>query len=433
VRGVSSGGRRSVACLLAPLIAMGIAACSPTASPNLTFAPASPATSFGPSPSATLPPPLPLATLPGPTDPPFVAADVAVSLESFAKVDGGALDLAVPADGSNRLIVATQQGRIWSVANGAAGKTPLLDVSKRITSGGERGLLGIALHPGFPSDSRIFVDYTDLDGNSVVSSFDLLTDGSGRFDPSSESIFLQVDQPFPNHNGGGIAFGPDGFLYIALGDGGSGGDPMGNGQRLDTLLAKILRIDVDHPGFGPAYTSPGDNPFVGRAGAKAEIWLYGLRNPFRFSFDRSNGDLWIGDVGQNKWEEVDVVRAGLGGGQDFGWNVMEGAHCYQPADNCDRKGLSLPVAEYGHDQGCAIIGGFVYRGSAYPILRGGYLFSDSCSGTIWAIPAATNGPVTPVAVGEATGSPAGFGQDPAGELYLANLDGTVSRIVATSR
>ena len=426
---------RPFASVAGALLATVVAGCS-TAGPTLTPAPvATPpraeATTLATGAAPTLAP------LPSPTNGPLVAANVAVGLEPYASVSGSALDIVAPDDGTGHLLVATQEGRLWAVRGDLASPALLLDVSKRISSGGERGLLGIALHPGFPTDPRIFVDYTDLEGDTVVSSFGLAGDGSSRFDPASERIVLQVAQPFENHNGGGIAFGPDGELYIALGDGGSGGDPMGNGQGLETPLAKILRIDVDHPSGGKAYAIPTDNPFASRSGARGEIWLYGLRNPWRFSFDRTTGDLWIGDVGQERWEEIDVARAGDGGGQDFGWNVTEGAHCFEPADGCDQAGLSLPVSEYGHDQGCAVIGGFVYRGSAYPLLSGAYLFSDSCSGTIWAIPATANpngvgSLVAPVAVGQAHGSPAGFGQDIAGELYLANLDGTISHIVATS-
>jgi glucose/arabinose dehydrogenase len=383
--------------------------------------------------------PLPTATAaaagtPPASDTPFVAANVQVGLAAYAQVDGGALAIAAPDDGSGRLFVATQQGQVWSISGGASQDlTAMLDISDRITSGGERGLLGLALHPGFPTDPRAFVDYTDLNGDTVVSSFTLTSSNPNRFDPASEQVILQVDQPFSNHNGGGVVFGPDGFLYVALGDGGGGGDPNGNGQNLGTLLAKMLRIDVDHPAAERAYGIPADNPFVGRDGARPEIWLYGLRNPFRMSFDRDLGDLWIGDVGQGRWEEVDVVRAGDGGGQDFGWNITEGNHCYKPAENCDTEGLTRPVSEYAHDQGCAIIGGYVYRGSEFPELRGGYLFSDSCSGTIWAIPATTERLVQPVPVGETGGSPAGFGEDPDGELYLANLDGGILRITASSR
>jgi glucose/arabinose dehydrogenase len=420
--------------MLAGAIALAavIAGCVPTS--NLTPVPSSPTPSF-PSSSVGGPSASPAATAAAtPPEGPFIAANVAVNVTQFAKVNGAALAIAAPEDGTGRLFVATQQGQIWSVgSDGKAAATPMLEIASQITSGGERGLLGIALHPGFPKDPRVFVDYTDLDGNTVVSSFSLTPGKTDRFAPGSEQVILQVEQPFPNHNGGGVVFGPDGNLYIALGDGGSGGDPNGNGQNLDVLLAKMLRIDVDHPSGGKAYGIPADNPFRDRSGARPEIWLYGLRNPFRMSFDRSTGDLWIGDVGQGKWEEIDVVRAGSGGGQNFGWNVTEGNHCYKPADNCKTTGITPPVSEYGHDEGCAVIGGNVYRGAGYPILRGAYLFTDSCSGTIWAIPATTTSIVQAVAVGEISGSPAGFGEDPAGELYVASLSGVIWKVAASSR
>ena len=240
------------------------------------------------------------------------------------------VDVANAGDGSGRLFVVEQGGKIRIVRDGALVERPFLDIGGRITSGGERGLLGLAFHPDYPTDPRFFVDYTDRDGNTVVSSFRVSATDPDVADPGSESILLHVDQPFANHNGGGLGFGPDGDLYIALGDGGSEGDPQGNGQRLDTLLAKILRIDVDGgAAAGAPYGIPADNPFVGTAGAKPEIWLYGLRNPWRFRFDRQTGDLWIGDVGQDAWEEIDVARAGVGG-LDFGWNRTEGFHCYDP-------------------------------------------------------------------------------------------------------
>jgi len=413
-----------------------LSACTTTsASPTLGLLPtATPTISLAGSPPSSATASASAASTIAPSAGPFVAANVQIVPEVLAKVDGSALAIAAPDDGSGRLFVATQEGRIWSVGPGPARDLALmLDISKRLSTGGERGLLGLGLHPGFPTDPRAYVDYTDPDGNTVVAAFSLDTADPSRFDPASEHVLLRQQQPFPNHNGGGVAFGPDGDLYIGLGDGGSGGDPNGNGQNLGTFLAKLLRIDVDHPYRGQAYAVPSDNPFVSRTGAKPEIWLYGVRNPFRFSFDRATGDLWIGDVGQDKWEEVDVVRRSEPGGDDLGWNVMEGNHCYKPADSCDTTGLTRPVSEYGHDQGCAVIGGNVYRGSAYPALVGGYLFTDSCSGTVWAIPASATSLVQPVPVGQVAGSPAGFGEDAAGELYIASLDGTIWRVTATSR
>jgi glucose/arabinose dehydrogenase len=362
----------------------------------------------------------------------FNAAHVAVSLTTYVHVGGGPLAIVTPPDGSGRLFVATQDGRIWVVSNGAVAAKPMLDIGGRITSGGERGLLGIAVHPRFPSDPRVFVDYTDLNGNTVVASFRLDPADAARLDPGSERIIFTTAQPFPNHNGGALLFGPDGDLYISLGDGGSGGDPLGNGQRLDTTLGKILRIDVDHPSDGRAYGIPAGNPFVGDSSARPEIWLYGLRNPWRISFDRANGDLWIGDVGQDKWEEVDVARAGAGG-LNFGWNRMEGLHCFAPANGCEITGLTLPVAEYGHGPECTVIGGYVYRGSAFPAFRGGYLFADYCSGTLFAIPAATTSRTTPVVVGKTNSGISAFGEDASGELYAANLDGTISKVAVTSQ
>ncbi|TMC64007.1 MAG: PQQ-dependent sugar dehydrogenase [Chloroflexi bacterium] len=255
----------------------------------------------------------------------------------------------------------------------------------------------------------------------------------GHADPKSERILLTAAQPYPNHNGGDVVFGPDGDLYITLGDGGSGGDPQGNGQRLDTLLAKILRIDVDHPANGQPYGIPSDNPFLGQAGARREIYLTGLRNPWRISFDRSTHDLWIGDVGQDRFEEIDVVRSGSGGGQNFGWSLMEGFHCYPSGDPCSIPGLTPPVSEYGHALGCSVTGGVVYRGKAFSALVGAYLFSDYCSGTIWAIDAATNETRDPPIVGRTHRSISSFGEDEAGEIYVADLGGELLRVVVGPR
>jgi glucose/arabinose dehydrogenase len=244
------------------------------------------------------------------------------------------------------------------------------------------------------------VNYTDGNGDTVVAEYQVEASG-GAADPDSERILIQIDQPYPNHNGGGVVFGPDASLYISTGDGGSGGDPHGNGRRLDTLLAKILRIDVDgtpeHD--GTPYRIPDDNPFLDTADARAEIWLTGLRNPWRMRFDRETDNLWIGDVGQGAWEEIDVAPAGTGG-LDYGWNVMEGFECFEPASGCDETGLTLPVAAYGHAFGCAVIGGVVIRDPDQPLLNGGYIFSDSCSGNLWLLDAAVTERQEPTLVEE---------------------------------
>ena len=335
-------------------------------------------------------------------------------------------------DGTGRLFVLEQAGRIRIVRDGALVEHPFLDITGRIASGGERGLLGIAFHPDYPTDPRVFVDYTDLDGNTVVSSFRVDPDHPDQADPDSETIVLQVSQPYPNHNGGALAFGPDGDLYIALGDGGSGGDPQGNGQNLDTLLAKILRIDVDNVlARGPRYSIPADNPFAASTGAKPETWLYGLRNPWRMRFDSATGDLWIGDVGQDAWEEVDVARAGVGG-LDFGWNRMEGFHCYSKPEGCDQAGLAPPLAEYGHKLGCAIIGGVVVHGAAEGWLQGGYLFGDACSDNLWLMDPTGTERREPVIITTLGRTLSSIGEDEDGTVYATSLDhGELLRIAGS--
>ncbi len=334
-------------------------------------------------------------------------------------------------DGSGRLFVVEQGGRVWVVRDGQVRRDPFLDIRDRVSAGGERGLLGLAFHPAFPSDRRFFVDYTDPGGTTVISSF---VAGSGaaadRADPGSERVLLRIAQPYPNHNGGGLAFGPDGDLYIGLGDGGSGGDPAGNGQRLDTLLGKLLRIDVTTtPPDGRPYVIPPGNPFASGGGAP-EIWALGLRNPWRFSFDRLTGELWIGDVGQDRYEEIDRTPAGAAPPVNYGWNRMEASHCFQPASGCDRTGLALPITEYGHDAGCAVTGGYVSRGDAAGPLAGVYLFGDFCSGRIWGLDA--NGPdrQEPVLLHESGRSISSFGQDELGRILFTDLaSGEVLRLV----
>ncbi|MFL5710872.1 MAG: PQQ-dependent sugar dehydrogenase, partial [Chloroflexota bacterium] len=344
-----------------------------------------------------------------------IAAEVAVGGLSDP------VDVANAGDGSGRLFVVEQAGIIRVVRDGAALDRPFLDIRERIASGGERGLLGLAFHPDYPSDPRFFVDYTDVNGDTVVSSFTVDAATPDVADAGSETPLLHVDQPFANHNGGAVAFGPDGMLYIALGDGGSGGDPQGNGQRLDTLLAKILRIDVDDPPSGSGYTVPPDNPFFATAGAKPEIWLTGLRNPWRMRFDEPTRDLWIGDVGQNAWEEIDVARAGVGG-LDFGWNRMEGFHCFAPANGCDQTGLTMPVTEYGHEDGCAVIGGVVVHDAGQGKLDGGYLFGDGCSDRVWVIDPTSNGPETPILAGRLGRTLSSIGEGEDGTVYATSLD-----------
>ena len=404
------------AAALAVALAIAMTACQPTL-PTLTSAPRTPGA--GPTQAGS--------TRPGTGSPaPTGSGDLAITLERFAEVRGGPLAIAAPDDGTGRLFIASQAGQIWSVsADGNVRPEPMLDLAPFIVSGGEQGLLGLALHPDFPSDARAFVNYTGRDGDTLISSIALDPTNPDRFDVGSLRELLFIDQPYANHNGGGVLFGPDGFLYLALGDGGAGGDPHDNGQGLDTLLGKILRIDVDAD--GREYAVPADNPFASTDGMD-EIWHYGLRNPWRLSFDRATGDLWIGDVGQNQWEEVDVARSGEGG-LNFGWNRMEGAHCFQ-GDGCSRDGLEPPVTEYDHSQGCTVIGGYVYRGEAFPIMTGTYLFADYCSGVVFAIDSATDALVEPAQVGRIDGSPSAFGEDADGELYVATLGGSIYRLLA---
>ena len=396
----ASPGRRSrighvVTAAAAVAIVLLLAACGSSGSrPSIVTprpAPSTATTAPGPSGAAS---PAPSASPAGSVaafDPHDVKPVVTTVVGGFKSP----VDVADPGDGSGRLFVVEQAGRIRVVHDGALVDRPFLDITDRIASGGERGLLGLAFHPGYPNDPRFFVNYTDRNGDTVIASYHVSASDPDVADPASEVVLLHVDQPYANHNGGGTVFGPDGMLYLALGDGGSGGDPQGNGQRVDTLLAKILRIDVDHPDQGKTYGIPPDNPYVGVNGARPEIWMTGLRNPWRFRFDPATGDLWIGDVGQSKWEEIDAAREGQRG-LDFGWNITEGFHCYQPSDGCDQSGLTPPVAEYGHDLGCAVIGGVVFRGAAQGALAGGYVFGDACSDNLWLLDPAGDGRREPV-------------------------------------
>jgi glucose/arabinose dehydrogenase len=425
-RRVRRPGHRWIVAMTA-LIATAIAGCvAETPSPAATDPATSAAPAFtsgtGSAPAAT--------PTPAPAPLPTVAPRFSLSIKPFAKVDGGPLAISASEDGTGRLFVAAQDGRIWVVkADGTTLPDPMVDLTSFVKSGGEQGLLGLALHPGFPTDPRFYVDFTNADGDTVVASLTIDPNDPNRADPATLKQVLFQKQPYANHNGGALAFGPDGDLYVSFGDGGSGGDPQGNGQKTNVLLGKILRLDVDGAVGGQPYSIPSGNPFAG-GGGDPEVWLYGLRNPWRMSFDRATGDLWIGDVGQGSYEEVDVARAGVGG-LNFGWNRMEASHCYDTLV-CSSDGLTLPVSEYGRSIGSTVIGGYVYRGSAVPSADGFYLFADYGSGRFFAIGAGVTRLVDPVVVGNGdSGLISAFGQDVAGELYVTLLDGTVSRVVLT--
>ena len=344
-------------------------------------------------------------------------SDVDLDLHVVANGLSSPLAIAHAGDGTNRLFVVEQPGTIRVIDDGELVEQPFLDVSDLVVAGGEQGLLGLAFHPDYQDNGRFFVDYTDVDGDTVVAEYDV-SHSADVADPESARVLLRIDQPYPNHNGGNILFGPDGYLYIATGDGGSADDPHENGQSLSTLLGKLLRIDVDARDAG-AYGIPSGNPFLGEDDALPEIWAYGLRNPWKFSFDRQTGDLWIGDVGQSAFEEIDHVR-GDAAGLNYGWDVMEGRNCFTEA-NCDRSGKVLPVTGYSHDKGCSVTGGFVYRGAEARALRGGYVFGDFCSGIIWVLDARAEGFVEPVQVMASKRSISSFGEDEHGELYMTDL------------
>ena len=346
-----------------------------------------------------------------------------LALETVAQGLEDPLYLTAPA-GDPRLFVVEQAGRIRIIKDGRLLPRPFLDLTDRVRSGGERGLLSVAFHPRYVSNGFLYVNYTDARGNTQIERYSVSRDPD-RADPSSAHRILSVDQPFANHNGGLVMFGPDGMLYVGMGDGGSGGDPFGNGQNRSTLLGKLLRLDVDH---GDPYAVPPDNPFVGRRGMRAEIWAYGMRNPWRFCFDRTAGVLYVADVGQNRWEEIDVAPLGAAG-LDYGWNVMEGTHCFR-SEHCETRGRLTPVVEYGHDEGCSVTGGFVYRGRHLAALVGHYIYADYCRGWIRSFKYA-GGAVSEHRAwqGIEPGEVMSFGEDAAGELYVCSQSGRVYRLV----
>jgi glucose/arabinose dehydrogenase len=411
--------RRSIALLL--VAAVAVAACD--ASPS-SPSPAAPSPSAGdpptasPSDAASATPAATAGTASG--DPPRLA---------FERVlDGLAdpVDVAWRPDDPDTIFVVEQVGRVRIVRDGRLVERPFLDISGLVRAGGESGLLGLAFLPS-GEGGRFFVYYTARsDGRQVVASYDTDPDDRDVAAPGTEQVWLRMADEFGNHNGGSTVFGPDGYLYIGTGDGGGAGDPLDSGQSLDTLLGKVLRIDVDveqPPDVEPRYVIPADNPFTGATDARQEIWLTGLRNPWRIRFDRANGDLWIGDVGQGDREEIDVARAGTGG-LNYGWNTMEGTTCFRSGgSDCDTSGLTPPVTEYDHGFGCSVTGGTVYRGTALPALQGWYVFSDYCSGIFWAIDAARDSTASPTIVAESDLSVSAIAEDTAGELYVTDLSG----------
>ena len=337
----------------------------------------------------------------------------------------------MPNDGTGRFFVVEQGGRIKIVnPDGSVGAPEFLNLAGRVTAGGELGLLGVAFHPQYASNHRFYVNYTRTVAGgqlqTVIAEFQA-TANPEIADPASERILLTVNQPFANHNAGQLAFGPDGMLYFGLGDGGSGGDPFGNGQNLQTLLGKMIRIDVDHTDPNLQYSIPTDNPFFGSDAARGEIWAYGFRNPWRFSFERGTARLFCADVGQNRFEEIDLIEKG----GNFGWNVMEGAHCYNPSTGCDASGKVFPISEYDHTEGNVVIGGYVYKGSAIPALADLYIFADFGSGNVWYLREGPAGQFTRTFLFHTARSLSAFGQDTAGEIYAVEyFQGSVLKLVA---
>lgn len=385
--------------------------------------------------SATVAPPTEPLLTPTPTPVPATPTPPAVQLPSLAEINPTLVPVADgftrpvflthAGDGSGRLFVVEQPGRILILIDGNVNPEPFLDIASLVGSdANEQGLLSVAFHPDYVTNGFFYLNYTNKQGDTVIARYNR-SDNPDVADPNSAKILMTIGQPYANHNGGQIAFGPGGYLYIGMGDGGAGGDPQNRAQDLGTLLGKILRIDVNN---GEPYGVPENNPFVDNAPARPEIWSYGWRNPWRFSFDAATGDMYIADVGQNQYEEVHVEWANTPG-QNYGWRLMEGFHCFNP-NTCDPSalGLVLPVVEYDHGSGCSITGGYVYRGTRFPAFTGTYFYGDYCSGIIWGIRSEADGRWSEAELLRSDKTISSFGQDETGELYLVNHKGNIFRL-----
>lgn len=383
---------------------------------------------------------------------PFFLFGQSVSITSKLIADGFKKPIFVtshPKD-ANMLYVVEQAGSIKIINNGKVVDRPFLNIDEQVVNpsrpGDERGLLGFAFHPEHARNGKFYVNYMNNDGYTIVSEFSVLSKKSA--DQSTERILFELEQPYRNHNGGHMQFGPDGYLYISIGDGGKAGDPLNAGQDLNTLLGKVIRIDVDVQPYG----IPKSNPYYGQENKRGEVWAWGFRNVWRFSFDRKTGDIYYGDVGQNKWEEVNYEPSDSPGGVNYGWRLMEASHCYNPEKDCPQDGLTMPIIEYPNDanymmvlgggsqadaEGCSVTGGYVYRGSEINGLQGYYLFGDYCSGNIWSFKVVDGKAVNytnrteeiNLANGEFTTYISSFGEDANGELYIVEYNGGIYKIM----
>lgn len=349
-----------------------------------------------------------------------------ISLTQYASGLSQPVQITNANDGSGRLFVVQQGGQIRIVKNGVLQSEPFLDITSRVSCCGERGLLGVAFPPKYASKKYFYVNYTDSSGDTVVARY-YVTNNPDVANSNKQEVVLKVEQPYANHNGGQLAFGKDGYLYIGMGDGGSSGDPQNNAQNPASLLGKMLRIDVES-GTAP-YSIPPSNPFKNTPGYRAEIWALGLRNPWRFSFDRKTDDLYIGDVGQNAYEEVNFESSASKGGKNYGWKIMEASQCFE-SSTCNKKGLTLPIAEYEHSQGCSVTGGTVYRGQNYPNMNGIYFYGDYCSGRLWGLQRSGNAWQNTL-FSDTPYSISSFGEDQAGNVYITDYgSGNIYKITS---